>query len=336
MSPMDQTPDEVLQAASALLGAPVRVDWRRGWATFWCPFHPDSAQRGRRRQPNFGVNLEAGFWKCLRCGASGGSLRALAEKLGQDWRPPAPAPPPRARAARPGAVGALDEAVAAARRALLRSPACGYLKQRGVTLWAAAVYGLGYGVATPHVSARTWGVARRAGLVCRDGTWLWGGGVVYADPPFTPTAIHVRYLPLDLVPPAVRPFAAEARHRSWGERRAPLGAWRVQPQTKVILVVEGLFDLLVGAQVIWARGLHPEVVPVYTAGASPARAMLDWFSAHDYAYVLIPDPDPMGGAWAARVGEAAARGGGAWVVATPPAGLDPDEAFLSGWWPQAL
>ena len=74
----------ILIQAEALLGPAVRIHPHRGWAEFWCPFHPDAARQGRRGRPNFGVSLVDGRWKCLRCGRSGPSLAALARELGKE------------------------------------------------------------------------------------------------------------------------------------------------------------------------------------------------------------------------------------------------------------
>ena len=80
--------ENILSAAEEILGQAVRVERHRDWAIFWCPFHNDASREGEGGHPNFGVNLVNGYWKCLRCGATGGSLNALRIKLGQDWKPP--------------------------------------------------------------------------------------------------------------------------------------------------------------------------------------------------------------------------------------------------------
>ena len=77
--------EDILSAAEEILGPAVRVERHRDWAIFWCPFHGDEDRAGQGGHPNFGVHLVEGYWKCLRCGASGGSLNALRQKLGQDW-----------------------------------------------------------------------------------------------------------------------------------------------------------------------------------------------------------------------------------------------------------
>ena len=81
---MDQ---EILNAAEELLGKAVKVEAHRDWAIFWCPFHGDKTRAGTGGHANFGVHLAKGYWKCLRCGQSGGSLKSLSKKLGQDLMP---------------------------------------------------------------------------------------------------------------------------------------------------------------------------------------------------------------------------------------------------------
>ena len=73
--------ENILSAAEEILGTAVRVEDHRNWAIFWCPFHNDASREGEGGQPNFGVNLQSGYWKCLRCGASGGSLQDIAPTL---------------------------------------------------------------------------------------------------------------------------------------------------------------------------------------------------------------------------------------------------------------
>ena len=64
--------------------------------------------------------------------------------------------------------------------------------------------------------------------------------------------------------------------------------------------------------------------------------------------MLIPDPDEagLGGwdeekkknvpGWLQHVSGAIEKGGGRHYVLPTPDGLDPDEAFLSGWWPSII
>ena len=95
---MDQ---EILAQAEELLGKAVKVEAHRDWAIFWCPFHGDHDRAGRGGHANFGVHLVKGYWKCLRCGQSGGSLRSLGSKLGQGWTPPVSAGAPASFACLP-------------------------------------------------------------------------------------------------------------------------------------------------------------------------------------------------------------------------------------------
>ena len=140
---------DILSAAEEILGRAVRVEARRGWATFWSPFHNDADRAGRGGHPNFGVHLTEGYWKCLRCGASGGSLRSLSYKLGKGWKPPVSAVLSTHSERPPTQVERLDEAMAEARANLLRSPAWGYLAQRALRPYTSLVYGLGIRIASP-------------------------------------------------------------------------------------------------------------------------------------------------------------------------------------------
>ena len=98
-------------------------------------------------------------------------------------------------------------------------------------------------------------------------------------------------------------------------------------------MVEGLFDMLAGAQVTAA--LYPQVVVVYTNGSNPSFHVAKWFEEHpEYEYVLIADPDKAGQDWLGHVSTAIQAGGGAWCSFAVPQGYeDPDEAFLGGWLP---
>ena len=285
----------------------------------------------------------------------------LSYKLGKGWRPDlsqtaaidsfAPREAPKTK------VGLLGEALSAGRSALLTSPALPYLQSRGVKQYTALVYGLGYGQPMPCITREVAISAQESKLVLKNGIWLWAGGVVYADPITKPTILNVRYIPDNFLPAGERPFNTEEKHHSWGVRQAPLGSWRIRPQTRAVMVVEGLFDMLVGAQTVSERGLHPEVVTVYTNGASPVYRMLDWFTANagKYEFILIPDQDGAGlgefkefqlkdggiekrwvKGWKDHITDALDKGGGRYTVINTPNGLDPDEAFLSGWWPSVI
>ena len=315
----------ILIQAEALLGPAVRVHPHRGWAEFWCPFHPDAARQGRRGRPNFGVSLVDGRWKCLRCGRSGPSLAALARELGKeipDRRAEAPreekrpVPPPVAR---------LEEALAAARWALWNAAeaqgAREYLARRGISPAVASAYGLGYGLAFPRVSRETLEAARAAGLVRRDGPWGWAGGILFPDPPVGRRAIQARLL---------RP-GASLKYQTWGRLERPYGAWRVRPATRLVIAAEGVFDALALAGALEAEGLFPEAVAVATWGASPSRPVLEWLRDWRGELWLIPDGDEAGREWARRIGRA--RQGRPTTVILPPDGLDPDEAVRAGWRP---
>lgn len=327
----------ILSAAEKMLGTAVRVEDHRGWAIFWCPFHNDADREGEGGQPNFGVNLTSGYWKCLRCGASGGSLKSLQKKLGREWAPPVSVAAPTRPQRPPTQVQLLDEAVSEARSCVQRSPAWDYLAVRGVTPYTALVYGLGYGLPVPRVHREILEAARQSMMVRRDGVWLWAGGVVYADPPTQPAVMNVRYIPEEQLPKGTRNFTPPKNHKTWGNRLQPLGSWRITPKTRTIIVLEGLFDMLITAQKIHQLGRDGEVVAVYTNGASPSAKMLAWFREHNqYEYVLLSDPDKAGDEWTGHLTDAIQKGGAGVQALQPPAPLDPDEAILSGWWPSIL
>jgi len=328
---------DIVQQAEELLGKAVKVEMHRDWAIFWCPFHNDSAREGKSGHANFGVHLEKGYWSCLRCGAKGGSLNSLRKKLGKEGKPMQVATTPYRHDAQPTQTTALDEALAEARAHVQSSPAWKYLAERGLSPYTALVYGMGYGIPKPAVSRATLNAAYQSRLVMAKGIWLWAGAVVYADPPIQPTVINVRYLADEKLPPGLRPFAPEKNHRTWGNRVRPLGAWRIGPKTKMLVVLEGLFDMLVMAQALKERGLDREVIAVYTNGSCPSARMLEWFSQNSqYAYLLVRDPDDAGAQWTAHLAKAIHDGGGNVNLSTPPDTLDPDEAILSGWWPDHL
>ena len=136
--------ENILSAAEEILGTAVRVEHHRDWAIFWCPFHNDASREGEGGHPNFGVHLVKGYWKCLRCGATGGSLNSLRNKLGSGLEATCIGNAHRhARQRPPSQVQLLDEAVSEARSVVQRSPAWSYLAGRGVTPYTALVYGLG-------------------------------------------------------------------------------------------------------------------------------------------------------------------------------------------------
>lgn len=328
---------DILEAAQELLGKVVKIQDHRDWAIFWCPFHGDQDRAGQGGHANFGVHLVKGYWKCLRCGASGGSLKSLSQKLGQDWKPPEANFTQRKPARLPTQVDCLDEAMSDARSRLHRSPAMQYLASRGVSAYTALVYGLGYGNPVPQVRTDVVQAAKQSLMVLRDGTWLWAGSVVYADPPIRPTVINARYIPKAQLAPGTRKFTIDKNHKTWGNRIQPLGAWRIKPSTRYIIVLEGLFDMLITAQKIHELGLDESVSAVYTNGSSPAQRMLAWFNQHgEYRYILIHDPDEAGREWCSTVSGAIRHATPNVRIVSTPGTLDPDEAILSGWWPDEL
>ncbi len=94
--------------------------------------------------------------------------------------------------------------------------------------------------------------------------------------------------------------------------------------------------MLVGAQCLDQRRLYPEYVCVYTNGASPSFEILDWLAEHDYDYFLIRDMDKAGADWVEMITTALRGKKRRYAVLFPPNDLDPDEAFLSGWWPPII
>ena len=102
------------------------------------------------------------------------------------------------------------------------------------------------------------------------------------------------------------------------------------------MVVEGLFDMLIGAQVLEQRRLYPEIACVYTNGASPSSEIVDWFAGHDYEYFLIRDMDKAGAHWTEMITTALKEKDRRYSLLFPPDNKDPDEAFLDGWWPPII
>ena len=318
--------DQVIE----LLGQPVQAEDSRGWAHWWCPFHPDSSRAGQGGSPNFGVNLrsEHGHWKCLRCSARGGGLNSLRKKLGRSTPVSvsnvSPIPPQRPGRG-PSLVDA-SEAISECRAGWLRSPQKAYAADRGIRPITQLTYGLGAGQAHPKVSQATLHTGRSLKLVGKNEYWLWDEGVVYADPPAGPRVMQVRHLR----------DGAKMKYQTWGKLEVPLGAWRLKPgRHLVVVVVEGMFDMLAMAQAIQNRDIE-HVVPVYTGGASVSRAMLAWFAAQaqSYGFVLVPDDD--GQDWTRALQETIRSAGGITQLVPTPDGLDPDEALAAGWWPEGL
>jgi DNA primase len=330
--------EEVLEEARKILKTNEVSVNKKGWATFWCPAHPDEAQGGTTGSPNFGIDLNTGRYNCFRCGFKGGSLYSLAKKIGSDYKPKNAEfvkKRPKRDVADGHSIADITEALADAQSRLLNSPAMSYLRHRGVTPYTAMVYGLGYGVGAPVVSKPTIDAGWKLSLI-HQREWLWSESVVYADPIIDPIVLNVRYLPPEYMRHGRGFELGKHPHRTWGERIAPLGAWRITERTQAILVVEGLFDMLVGAQFLEQRRLFPDIVCVYTNGASPACEIVDWFAENDYDYFLIQDMDKAGDAWTATLTEVMKEKGHRYTLIYPPEGKDPDEAFLDGWWPPCI
>ena len=333
-----QSSQDILVDVRKILGQEIRIT-RRGWAVYWCPKHPDEAQKGSTGEPNFGVDLSTGRYNCFRCGFKGGSLKSLARALGATYVPKNMKPVkrrPRRELNHGYDLSQVQEAIADSQSRLLRSPAMSYLRQRGVTPYTAMVYGLGYGVGAPYISHDTAQAGYKLGLITREGTWLWQEGVLYADPVSNPKVLNVRYLPNQYLGEARQFQLGKHPHRTWGERTTPLGAWRITPRTHGVVVVEGLFDMLVGAQCLDERHLYPEYACVYTNGASPSFEILEWFAGHNYDYYLIRDMDKAGADWVEMITTPLRERKRRFVVLDPPDTLDPDEAFLRGWWPPII
>jgi hypothetical protein len=337
---MEQTRDQILEEARKILKTNEIDINKKGWAIFWCPnpAHNDAARAGTTGAPNFGVDLSTGRYNCFRCGFKGGSLYSLAKKLGSDYKPAQVGEwiPKKKKRELNGGVGVADlaEAIADAQSRILSSSAMSYLKHRGVTPYTAMMYGLGYGIGNPAVSYATSDAAYKLSLVYKR-EWLWSESVIYADPVTDPAVLNVRYLPPEYMRHG-RGFELKKPHRTWGDRLAPLGAWRITERTQAIMAVEGLFDMLVGAQFLDQRGLYPDIACVYTNGASPSAEIVEWFAQHDYDYFLIQDPDKAGDTWTETLTGIMNEKGYKYTLIYPPDDKDPDEAFLSGWWPPCI
>ncbi len=318
---MEQTRDQILEEARRILKTnELRIN-KKGWAEFWCPAHPDEQRGGTTGVPNFAIDLNTGRYNCFRCGFKGGSLYSLAKKLGADYQPKQAeliVKRPKREINGGVTVADLSEALADAQSRILSSSAMSYLKHRGVTPYTAMMYGLGYGIGNPAVSYATSDAAYKLSLVYKR-NWLWSESVVYADPVTDPAVLNVRYLPPEYMRHG-RGFELKKPHRTWGDRLAPLGAWRITERTQAVMVVEGLFDMLVGAQFL----------------ASPSTEIVEWFAQRDYDYFLIQDMDEAGDTWTETLTGVMNEKGYKYTLIYPPDGKDPDEAFLDGWWPPCI
>ena len=335
---MEQTRDQILEEARKILKTnELRIN-KKGWAEFWCPAHPDEQRGGTTGVPNFAIDLNTGRYNCFRCGFKGGSLYSLAKKLGAEYQPKqAEFIVKRTKREINGGVTVADlsEALADAQSRILSSSAMSYLKHRGVTPYTAMMYGLGYGIGNPAVSYPTTDAGYKLGLLYRR-EWLWSESVVYADPVTDPAVLNVRYLPSEYMRHGRGFELGKHPHRTWGDRLTPLGAWRITERTQAIMVVEGLFDMLVGAQFLDQRGLYPDIACVYTNGASPSAEIMEWFGEHDYDYFLVQDMDKGGDDWTQTLTKIMNEKGFKYTLIYPPAEMDPDQAFLSGWWPPCI
>ena len=158
------------------------------------------------------------------------------------------------------------------------------------------------------------------------------------DLPTQPTVLNMRYIPDNQLPRGTRNWTPKQNHHSWGNQLRPLRSWRITPATKLLVVVEGLFDMLMFGQALHDRQLHPEVATVYTNGASLAYQMLGWFAgAGGFEYLLVSDPDEAREEWTEIVVVAIrSQGNTRFRVVETPDGLDPDEAILAGRWPKGV
>jgi DNA primase len=128
----------------------------------------------------------------------------------------------------------------------------------------------------------------------------------------------------------------DKKYQTWGQLTQPLGAWRLKSTPQIVIIVEGMFDMLMFAQAIQDRRIE-NTTPVFTGGASVSWAMQQWFYEHNqYGYILVPDPDEAGQKWAESLCASIHKSKGMTHVAHTPDGLDPDQALLQGWWPSGI
>ena len=275
---MEQTRDQILEEARKILKTnELRIN-KKGWAEFWCPAHPDEQRGGTTGVPNFAIDLNTGRYNCFRCGFKGGSLYSLAKKLGATYRPKQAefiVKRPKREINGGVTVANISEALADAQSRILSSSAMSYLKHRGVTPYTAMMYVLEYGIGSPVVSHATTDTGYKLGLVYRR-EWLWSESVVYAEPVTDPAVLNVRYLPPEYMRRGRGFELSKHPHRTWGDRLAPLGAWRITERTQAVMVVEGLFDMLVGAQFLDQRRavLRERIqqpLPLFDHAAEPGK-----------------------------------------------------------------
>jgi DNA primase len=129
---------------------------------------------------------------------------------------------------------------------------------------------------------------------------------------------------------------ADKKYQTWGRLSQPLGAWRLKTSTQIVIVLEGVFDMLTFAQALHDRQLDA-IIPVFTGGAAVSWSMRSWFQEHNQVgYLLVPDPDEAGKEWCKAIRAAIRKGKGVSHTVHPPKGLDPDEAIQEGWWPEGI
>lgn len=299
-----------------ILGEPEKRPDRRGWATWFCPFHADN------KHPNFGANINTGAWKCLACGRSGGSPASLAKQLGIDYRPNGS----RSRISlcndeKVSLLG-VDEAIEICRSRV--GYARSFLEKRGLSMKSARMFGLGYGINIDYrdVSLETIVNARNKNMMDDNGVWLWENSVVYAEPPGEKAVfVQVRY---------IKPNGK--KYRTWGVIDRPAGAWLVNVvDFKTIVLVEGLFDMLVMNQMFLEKKI-PAVALSVMGASVPGRIREFIRQLNAKNIIVVPDNDEAGEAMASTIESIASNV----LVRYPPAGKDPDEAVLGGWNPLAV
>lgn len=282
---------------------PVRVD-RRGWATFFCPFHQDT------KTPNLGVNIHNGSWRCLACNEAGHSPAVMAKKLGKDYKkynPNAHAHHeiPKKHELSPVYPAFRDTQIHIAE-------ACQYLKSRSLNLDFAKFMGLGYGY-TRQVPNELVGISDILRMLNNKKEWLWYKAVLYGEPPNKPEFIQARF---------VHPASKQFRFLSWGEKTKLLGNWLLGFKPISVYLVEGLFDMLVLNQLFFQDGFRS--VALCTAGASLSHLILTAIEELNGNVFVIPDNDEAGMKWLDTIRFVRKNVS---VIETPDK-LDPDEAVI--------
>ncbi len=295
----------------AILGEPVRRPDRRGWATWFCPFHNDT------RTPNFGGNVVKGNWRCMTCGASGPSPTVLARRLGKDLPSSHYYYPTRPRI-EPTPLD-LGEAVRIAQSKIGLGKE--YLASRGISMTTARRLGLGFGVQVKpsQIHLATVQAARSAGLINDDGYWRWNNGIIWAEPPEKPFFVQMR---------ATRP--RKLKYMTFGQIAQPAGSWLVPlVDPEVIVMVEGLFDMIALNQVFLDEARRAVALAVLGTSPSEASARAIKNLTEGKEVIIIPDPDDGGRIMEKNLKQILPEA----RVISPPNSLDPDEAVLGGWRP---